>query len=99
MGEFDVKQLKAPTVKSEDLPKEGDPYREWLDMATDHQPGPSARYMQQNAGAEGSKQKRYQSGDENELMLGYGKGAFRSDGDGDEENADEEKEKEQYKRK
>ena len=49
--EFDSKEATAPKVDESELPQSPDPYREWLDVATSHQPGPSVRYMmQQNAG-------------------------------------------------
>lgn len=58
--EFDSKEDTAPKVDESKLPQQPDPYREWLDMATLHQPGPSVRYMQQNAGR--NRRKQYISG-------------------------------------
>eukprot|EP01083_Nonionella_stella_P089666 250260_1 len=74
---FDTKQLKAPKVDESKLPSNGDPYREWLDTATEHQPGPSKQYMQRTQQTEDKNVKKYISGEINELTLGYGK--FGSD--------------------
>lgn len=64
--DFDAKEATAPKVDESKLPQQPDPYREWLDVATLHQPGPSQRYMQQNAGRK--RKKKYISG---RVMLVY----------------------------
>lgn len=87
--EFDVKQVMAPKVDPAKLPKEGDPYREWLDTATSHQPGPSVRYMNQNAGNQSQQERKHRSGSANELVLGYGKSAYGSGNQESEEQGDD----------
>mmetsp|Transcript_22688 Transcript_22688/g.36423 ORF Transcript_22688/g.36423 Transcript_22688/m.36423 type:complete len:213 (+) Transcript_22688:1-639(+) len=89
---FEKSQIKAPAVEEDKLPSQGDPYREWLDTATSHQPGPSVRYMNQKAGQNHFK-KKYVSGEDNELVLGYGKNAYKNKGGGgdDEKKSSEEK--------